>query len=1378
MQSNPFRGAYERQFQKKEPPKPAWLQRALDERAKKKGADPVKSRMDALKGVDGTVSHSLAQLERKFGKRTDWAAIRPVLSKYLYTRQYGLDEKGRIDISKRITGLEEPQFGETQDQFWARVASTHRVTKADLDFVERAVREGDLSPLVEGHAQFQQSVASTKQLREQERQAKAWASLPFTPEDYQAGTQVGSFQSSKDGKVYDAGDAGRMIQRAGLPVPKSLSVSEEEARQEAGAANRLLTEGQFGKERLPEGQFQKVQDEKPGKGGSLKPDIVTETVANLIADPLINAGTLIDPSKSAEEKAAAAAWLALDIGGIGLIAKGARGAKALLSTEKYWDDFAASLKKLEVPDHIKVVEQMRGRLDDPQFYSYMEALAKKPDAFVGKGGLDDAAEFAAKQVEPPKAPKADAPKSTSLANQQQEREAIAGVIKKIDPASGRSPDYWMEEGKKAFTSIPNARALAADIAQGKVMSPTDVGHLLEGKRQMLQEIEDIGRRLDKDPGNKDLIRALEDAEDNLQGYLDDIQTGKGQASDVFRALQAGSTLDEGNFADVLQKMKRGGHATEGDIKKAREASEKVSGLDKDAQAARSRAADNANEQIKVARTTKTDPEALAKEREALLAEAKKNGVSDDLLKRMGLNKARSGEGTIDEIVGQVRDDLKSLDMDADPQRVIDSIAVPDPPKNVTEAGLRAKELRKSARARSTEKFTKDVIQEAIDELDEQIKTANLDDRFRLRQEQQALKEAQQAINNAIKEAERFGKGLSKETEATVKALRKQAQDAFDRIQRAKTKAERDEYTFLWKSKLKEADDAQKVLDKEIMSGIRAGLRGGDAAAKDVQRTLDELRKQQQKAWEKLQNVRSNEAKQSYKRWWDLQAQIQDLEEQVVTGKFKPPKERAPSEFEDLQAMRDLWAGRVRSGVEASKVPAFQRAIENVAGNVRGLSLGADIGVVFRQGLFTTSRPKAFVRALGQAGKVAFSEKNLAKYQRSLDNARTPDGKMLQPIRRKAGLSLTDTFNNREELAAARMLQKIPGIGKAVGGSLERFQTAFINTARAEVFDAAVRRGYSPNELKLRAQFINNATGRGNFKRSPDTLFQILMTSPRYEKSRWAMLGEPIKNAALIRAGSKAGMATGQMGFNRAAIANLQDMVVTASEVFGMFKLAEAAEYKVNMDPISSDFLKMREGEYGEDGTWIPGEEVWDVTAGISPRMRDLMRLYVMGRNQVDKEGEEALRYGKNWLNLLGSAVGRTASPAIRTPLEKGSMLDQKYDLEKQGWKFIGTGPNMIIVPPVTETGREPKNPFSGFAFDDDEMDWPSLFPLVIQATVQTTKAEGGWAGAGAFLKEFLGTSVNRYPARGTTNKAGQDKSSEPQLTKEQRMEILRKKQRQ
>jgi GNAT superfamily N-acetyltransferase len=432
----------------------------------------------------------------------------------------------------------------------------------------------------------------------------------------------------------------------------------------------------------------------------------------------------------------------------------------------------------------------------------------------------------------------------------------------------------------------------------------------------------------------------------------------------------------------------------------------------------------------------------------------------------------------------------------------------------------------------------------------------------------------------------------------------------------------------------------------------------------------------------------------------VQAEIKSLEAQLAGGtadpKVGPPKLRQVSQrLEEARALRDLNKRRVEALIRAQKPKTALDVAGEVANTVRGVTLGSDIGVLTRQGLFSWSRPLTAAKATLRATRAAFSETELALFERELETRRV-GGKLALLERKRAGLQITDRLSNPEELVVAQLLKKIPGVRALFGDRLERFQTTFINAVRADLFDQALAAGFTPEELKLRANFINSATGRGNVRNVPK-LLSVIMTSPRYEASRWEMLAQPLRNAAAL--GKDA--ATGK-GLNRAALANLRDMSVTAAGIFGLFKAAELAGYSVDWNPESSDFLKMRRGE-----------EVWDPSAGLSVRLRDVLRIYI---------GFTHPGYNDNWANVGAKGFVRSLSPATKIPVDAASAAIQR----RRG----------VI---------QPKSPFEGYTNDDERKGLMVLAPLIVQSFTEALQKEGPGAAAWAGAREFVGQSVGRYP---------------------------------
>jgi len=464
----------------------------------------------------------------------------------------------------------------------------------------------------------------------------------------------------------------------------------------------------------------------------------------------------------------------------------------------------------------------------------------------------------------------------------------------------------------------------------------------------------------------------------------------------------------------------------------------------------------------------------------------------------------------------------------------------------------------------------------------------------------------------------------------------------------------------------------------------------DMAAHSQPKTRTEIQKQ-------IASLRAQAKRESStgkaQRAKELLGQIEDLKMQLETGNFRIPTSKevlVDRKLSDLKAERDIWAGRVRSALRERSRTTGDKIIRGGASIIRGTQLGSDIGIVTRQGLFAWSRPLTAIKSLGKAAKNAFSEKNFAKWQRGLDE-REIGGQKMALIDKKAGLQRTNTLTAPEELSFSRLLKKVPIIGESLGGSLERFQHTFINQVRADLFDYAYKRGYSADELAERARFINNSTGRGNFKHVPKTL-EVILTSPRYEASRWAMIGEAVRNPVKALSG------------NRGAIANVQDMAVTAGEIYALYKMAELGGYEVDFNPTSSDFLKMRKGD-----------EVWDPSAGLAPRLRDAVRMVAYGLDPSHQ---------KNLPQVFGDMAVRPLSPAVRLGWEGASYLNQKLSGKKND---------------------EIRSAFTGFESDIPEEGWMTMAPIIMQSVKKAYSEDGlgmaVWTGA----REFVGQSVNRYP---------------------------------
>ena len=1187
MRLNPFEDALRiKPLQRRETAEEQTLKRQLSGKTQTGYAQSKKDYSD--------LRSFMAELDRGFGKRPNWQSERKVVRDGLLADLRGKDGVSTYPLLAR------PKPGQSTDEFYAELYDGYRLPGAEraLAKARAAIASGNLSQyaskhqsLIEGRATLKAQEAAARQAEldamEEERFRRGVAELPFDIADYQFSKRNSDAVRLKPGMLSSAYPGGAMPLEAADRLMRSIGIDP----------------GQFSATAEGEGMVRGLRPtEKPESAASPTMQGLDAVAQESIGDAI---GIFTDPNATIDQTINGLVQIITSIPALEpfkLLAAGAKGAKSLkaaLGTERGLAEFSSALDNLGLP---KDLSKKVAAMSDEQFESLRDGMIRQMrekgiDIGYGTAGLDEGAEFAAKQVGTPGvAPPVEAPRVTGLSNQVQGREAAQGFIDDISPSKGTSLDDIHAKGKELIDSDPvkyDPDSLARRIAEGgEDVSAEKFGVLLEGKRRKLLEIDAINAQLDADPGNKKLLELLEEKRSALQDYLNDVQVGKGKWSDAGRALQIGTSLDEGNFEDVLQALRRGGHATDAETRAAQEASGRVKDID------------------------------------VSLSEVE------------GASKIAQG-------------------------RKPKWTSVTDAP---VPSELRQAQSQYDAALNRAEKSVKDDYKRWW--------TVN-------------LKKAGEGDAEYDKWWQSALKGQQKEFDAIQKAIKKDAEAG---------------YVAWWKNNQKFFSGAEKAYDKWWNDQIKA----------------------LQKEFDKAVKIEDAAVRKEQVQLLSAQADSLDLQRQLAEGSFTPPK-IAPAvsqAVENIRAERDMWAKRVRQAVKDASVPKAEKAAREVAGTVRGLSLGTDIGVLFRQGLFSVSRPKAFAKGVIEGAKNVFSEANLAQYQRRLDTEKWGDGSLKSAVRKKHGLDVTDTVNNREELVTSRLMQKIPWIGKAVGGSLERFQTTFINTVRAETFDAAVKRGYNADELRLRAQFINNATGRGNFDKAPGLLKEILLTSPRYEKSRWAMLGEPLKNLANVgRKGS------GTVGVNRAALANIQDMAVTATEVYGLFKAAELAGYEVDFDPTSSDFLKMRKGD-----------EVWDVTAGIAPRLRDVMRF-------VSAFSDD--EWASKMLRTAGSAIARPASPIVRHAVEKGSYYGQK-----------------------ASGVEEPVNLLSGFKFEEGDVDYQTFAPLVVQAIKEAYEKDGPASAVGAGAKEFLGTSVSRYPKPGKSG--GKTKPFREMTTAERGAHIKKK----
>lgn len=246
-----------------------------------------------------------------------------------------------------------------------------------------------------------------------------------------------------------------------------------------------------------------------------------------------------------------------------------------------------------------------------------------------------------------------------------------------------------------------------------------------------------------------------------------------------------------------------------------------------------------------------------------------------------------------------------------------------------------------------------------------------------------------------------------------------------------------------------------------------------------------------------------------------------------------------------------------------------RKILDFAGNAlnlpRSLMSTFDLSAPFRQGIFLVGS-KAFWKNWSTMFKSFGSER---AYKAVMDDI---EARPTYQLMEEAGLDFTKTgldLTRREEQFMSQWAEKIPVIGRGVKAS-ERAFTGFLNKLRADTFDRLAQlheqangRPMSEKELKDAAWFINAATGRGDLGRFNQAapLLNGLFFSPRLMASRVNLLRPDnyIRLSPIVRQEA------------------LKSLISFGGIALTVASLAQAGGMKVEGDPRSSDFAKLKTG---------------------------------------------------------------------------------------------------------------------------------------------------------------------------------------------------------
>ena len=240
---------------------------------------------------------------------------------------------------------------------------------------------------------------------------------------------------------------------------------------------------------------------------------------------------------------------------------------------------------------------------------------------------------------------------------------------------------------------------------------------------------------------------------------------------------------------------------------------------------------------------------------------------------------------------------------------------------------------------------------------------------------------------------------------------------------------------------------------------------------------------------------------------------------------------------------------------------------------RAISASMDLSAPLRQGLPLITRGE-FWKSLPGMVKSLVSEKSFRGIQSQI--ASSPYYKAMQDA--KLALTEIDGLMPNEDAFISNIAGKIPGIRAS-----NRAYIGFLNKLRADTFTSLAKGlekegRLNPDSLKSVADFVNTATGRGNFSAKvggganalseAQKLMNGVFFSPRLIASRLQLLNPQfyLKQDPYVR---------------KEAIKSILGATTAVLSVLGLAKLAGA---EVGTDPKNADFAKAKIGNTRYDVT--------------------------------------------------------------------------------------------------------------------------------------------------------------------------------------------------
>lgn len=285
---------------------------------------------------------------------------------------------------------------------------------------------------------------------------------------------------------------------------------------------------------------------------------------------------------------------------------------------------------------------------------------------------------------------------------------------------------------------------------------------------------------------------------------------------------------------------------------------------------------------------------------------------------------------------------------------------------------------------------------------------------------------------------------------------------------------------------------------------------------------------------------------------------------------------------------------------------------------------ADLSAPLRQGIGLIHRQEwrdAFKAMFGHA----WSEENYTRFRNEMKQH--PNYERAE----QGGLAITttdglgpseDVFVSHLGIKIADKTPVIGGVAKGVLEGSERAYVGFLNKLRFDTFNTMLEQarklGHDIDDekvLKGISNYINVMTGRGGLGEAEraSKLLTSIFFSPRLISSRMQILTAP-----LLAPFGKGFIADLPKGMRKEAVKSYVGMMSTYTTALS---LAVAAGYTVELNPLSSDFGKIKDGNTRVD---LGGGLLQFITAGARALMRESKSTSSGSTRELDKKGDTPL----------------------------------------------------------------------------------------------------------------------------------------------------------